>query len=103
EEAAATETPLEDLPATDNKGKATLSIGLSKLPETTRPLEADVVVRMAESGGRAVERKLTLPVSPANPMIGVKPLFSGRALREGGTPTLDVLMVSPQGTGVPPH
>ena len=97
EEAAATETPLEDLPATDNKGKATLSIGLSKLPETTRPLEADVVVRMAESGGRAVERKLTLPVSPANPMIGVKPLFSGRALREGETATFDVLMVSPEG------
>ena len=83
EEAAATTTPLEDLPATDSKGKAALSIALGKLPETTRPLEAEVVVRMAESGGRAVERKLTLPVAPAANMIGVKPLFSARAPRGG--------------------
>ena len=35
---------------------------LDKQPATTRPLEAQVIVRMAEPGGRAVERKLTLPV-----------------------------------------
>jgi uncharacterized protein YfaS (alpha-2-macroglobulin family) len=97
EEAAATTTPLEDLPATDGKGKAALSIALGKLPETTRPLEAEVVVRMAESGGRAVERKLALPVAPAANMIGVKPLFSGRALREGETATFDVVAVAPDG------
>ena len=34
------------------------------MPVATRPLEAQVIVRMAESGGRAVERKLTLPVAP---------------------------------------
>ena len=52
-------------------------------PATTRPLEAQITVRMAESGGRAVERKLTLPIAPAAPMIGVKPLFSGRSLGDG--------------------
>ena len=40
---------------------------LDKLPETTRPLEAQITVHMAEAGGRAIERKLTLPVTPAPP------------------------------------
>ena len=65
EAAAATEKPLEDLPATDAQGKAKFQVALQKLPETTRPLEATVVVRMAETGGRAVERSLTLPVTPS--------------------------------------
>ena len=37
---------------------------LDKLPSSSRPLEAQIAVRMAEPGGRAVERKITLPVTP---------------------------------------
>lgn len=96
-EASSTLQPLEDLPATDAEGKATLPVSLGKLPETTRPLEATVTIRMAESGGRAVERKLTLPVTPAGPMIGVKPLFSGRSLGEGDTARFDVIIAAPDG------
>ena len=44
-----------------------------------RPLEAQITVRMAESGGRAVERKLTLPVTPDAPMIGVQACCSPAA------------------------
>ncbi len=97
EAAAATEKALADLPATDAQGKAQFQVALEKLPETTRPLEATVVVRMAETGGRAVERNLTLPVTPSTAMIGVKPLFSGRALGEGATATFDVAVVAPDG------
>lgn len=96
-EATATETPLEDLPSTDAKGKASFKVALDKLPETTRPLEAQIVVRMAETGGRAVERKITLPVAPTTAMVGVKPLFSGRALGEGATATFDVVVAAPDG------
>ena len=47
---------------------------------------------MAESGGRAVERKLTLPVDADRAtMIGVKPLFSGRSLGEGENASFDVV------------
>ena len=49
--------PLEDLPQTDDNGKASFTVTLDKLPATSRPLEAQVIVRMAEAGGRAVERK----------------------------------------------
>src|SRR5262249_40833288 len=65
-----------------------------------RPLQAQVLVRMAEAGGRAVERKLTLPVTPANAMIGVKPLFSGRSLGEGQNATFDVVLAAPDGTPI---
>jgi uncharacterized protein YfaS (alpha-2-macroglobulin family) len=59
-----------------------------------------VIIRMAEPGGRAVERKLTLPVIPGGPMIGIKPLFSGRSLGEGENATFDVVFASPDGTSL---
>ena len=89
--------PLEDLPQTDDKGKASFEVALDKLPATSRPLEAKVIVRLAEAGGRAVERKITLPVVAAGNMIGVKPLFSGRSLGEGENATFDVVLVAPDG------
>jgi uncharacterized protein YfaS (alpha-2-macroglobulin family) len=100
EEVEATRTPLEDLPATDANGKARLKVALDKLPSVSRPLEAGIVVRMAEAGGRAIERKLTLPVTPAAAMIGVKPLFQGRSLGEGQNATFDVVVASPEGASV---
>src|ERR1700722_4149681 len=87
-EARTTQTPLADLPATDDKGHATFQVALDKLPQTSQPLQATITVRMAEAGGRAVERKVALPVRPGAAMIGVKPLFSGRTLGEGDTATL---------------
>jgi uncharacterized protein YfaS (alpha-2-macroglobulin family) len=97
EEIATHREPLEDLPATDEKGQARFEVRLDRVPQSTRPLEAQVVVRMAEPGGRAVERKLTLPVVPEGNMIGVKPLFSGRSLGEGENASFDVVLVSPDG------
>ncbi len=90
--------PLESLPETDASGKARFNVALDKQPATTRPLEAQIVVRMSEPGGRAVERKLVLPVTPGGPMIGIKPLFSGRSLGEGENATFDVILVAPDGS-----
>ncbi|MGZ3360857.1 MAG: alpha-2-macroglobulin family protein, partial [Xanthobacteraceae bacterium] len=92
--------PLDNLPDTDDNGKARLALTLEKQPATTRPLEAQVIIRMAEPGGRAVERKLTLPVIPGGPMIGIKPLFSGRSLGEGENAAFDVVFASPEGTSL---
>ncbi len=100
-EARTTQAPLADLPTTDDKGHASLRVTVDKLPQTTQPLQATVTVRMAESGGRAVERKLTLPVRPAAAMIGVKPLFSGRTLGEGDTAAFDVVLAAPDGKLLP--
>ena len=52
---------------------------------------------MAESGGRAVERKLTIPVAPKAAMIGVKPLFNDKNVAEGDPANFDVAFVAPDG------
>lgn len=98
EEAASNErTPLEDLPQSDGNGKATFEVSLPKPPTSTQPQEAEIFVRMAESGGRAVERKLTIPVAPKSAMIGVKPLFTDKSVAEGDPANFDVVFVAPDG------
>ncbi|HYJ58367.1 MAG TPA: alpha-2-macroglobulin [Methyloceanibacter sp.] len=92
--------PLADLPETDAAGKAEFTVALDKLPASTKPLEANVVVRLAEPGGRAIERKLTLPVVPDSPMIGVKLLFSGKSLGDNDIAKFDVVMVASDGKEV---
>jgi uncharacterized protein YfaS (alpha-2-macroglobulin family) len=100
EEVETARSTLEGLPETDAGGKARFPVTLQKVPVTTRPLETQIIVRMSEAGGRAVERKLTLPVLAAGPMIGIKPLFSGRSLGEGENATFDVVMAAPDGTSL---
>ncbi len=89
--------PLEDLPETDEDGKAVFNVALSQVPASTRPLDATVVLRLADPGGRAVERRLTLPITPSAAMIGVKPLFSGKSLGDNDMAGFDVIMVGPDG------
>jgi len=89
--------PLVDLPETDAAGKATFEVALDEVPASTKPLEATVVVRLAEPGGRAREQRLTLPIVPSAPMIGVKPLFSGSSLGDQDTAKFDVVMAAPDG------
>ncbi|MFL5099691.1 MAG: alpha-2-macroglobulin family protein [Xanthobacteraceae bacterium] len=97
EEQASERESIENLPETDAEGKARFDVALEKLPQSTRPLEAEIVIRMAEPGGRAVERKLTLPVVATSTMIGVKPLFSGKSVGEGESAGFDVVVVAPDG------
>ncbi len=94
-------TPLENLPEADANGVATFPVSLAKPPSSTRPQEAQIFIRMTEAGGRAVERKLVLPVSPASPMIGVKPLFGDRNVAEGDKAEFDVVVVAPDGKTQP--
>ncbi|MGO4715433.1 alpha-2-macroglobulin family protein [Bradyrhizobium sp. 2TAF24] len=90
-------TPLEDLPEADADGKATFKASLPKPPSSTRPQEALFFVRMVETGGRAVERKMALPVAPQGNMIGVKPLFADKSVAEGDPAKFDVVFVAPDG------
>jgi uncharacterized protein YfaS (alpha-2-macroglobulin family) len=88
---------LEDLPSTDAVGKATFPLRLDNVPASTGLLEAQVTVSMAESGGRAVERKLTLPVTPDGALIGIRPMFTGRSLNDGANAEFDVVLAAPDG------
>ncbi|MEO1545076.1 MAG: MG2 domain-containing protein, partial [Pseudomonadota bacterium] len=65
----------ETLPNTDAKGFATVPVSLPAIPRTGKPLEAKVLLRLREPGGRTIERSVRLPVETGQPRIGVKPLF----------------------------
>jgi uncharacterized protein YfaS (alpha-2-macroglobulin family) len=68
---------IEGLPDLDEKGEGATDLTVGELPATTQLLNATVYIRMQESGGRAIERSLVLPVQNQGPMIGIKPEFSG--------------------------
>ena len=88
---------LDDLPQADANGHATFPVTLKSPPASNRPQEAQIFIRMAEEGGRAVERKLVLPIAPPSAMIGVKPLFDGN-VGTGEPANFDVVYVAPDGT-----
>jgi uncharacterized protein YfaS (alpha-2-macroglobulin family) len=89
--------PLEGLPATDEAGKAALAVSLPAVTKTAKPLEANVIVRLREAGGRTIERSIVLPVSLDQPRIGIKPLFNTAALGEGEKARFDVVLLDADG------
>src|SRR3954466_5892134 len=98
EETASNErTPIENLPEADANGVATFPVSLAKAPTSTRPQEARIFIRMVETGGRSVERKLVLPVAPQAALIGIKPLFADRSVAEGDKAEFDVVFVGADG------
>jgi uncharacterized protein YfaS (alpha-2-macroglobulin family) len=97
EDEMSTRTELQDLPLTDEDGKASFDVSVTEAPSTTRLLTGDVVIRMREGGGRAVERTLELDIRSEQPAIGVKPEFSGGSVPEGTNASFKVIAVDPDG------
>lgn len=96
ETVAPARTPLDALGRTDAKGHAEIRVAEPELPDTTKPLEATVALRLAEPSGRTLERTLTLPVASTGPRIGVRPAFQG-ALGNGEVAKFDLRVVGPDG------
>jgi uncharacterized protein YfaS (alpha-2-macroglobulin family) len=90
-----------DLPVTDINGRAQFTLALPELPVTTKPLKADVAVRLREPGGRAVERNVSLPIAPSQPMIGIRPMFEDGAAPEGQPSAFSLIAVDPDGNLMP--
>jgi len=88
---------IEDAATTNAKGAATV---LAPIPDAaaSRPLEAKILLRAGEPGGRAVERTLALPILPKGGLIGVKKNFT--TLSEGAAATFDVIAVGADGARV---
>ncbi|MGB8901088.1 MAG: alpha-2-macroglobulin [Methylocella sp.] len=89
-----TSTEIEEAATTDATGVAKI---LVPIPEAAapRPLEAKIILRAGEPGGRAVERSLVLPVLPKAGLIGVKKNFT--ALSDGAAASFDVIAVGADG------
>jgi hypothetical protein len=91
-------TELSDLPETDENGNAVLAFQPGDIPQTTQPLSGLLSIRVVESGGRAVERQLRLPVDLSANAIGIKPLFE--ELSEGQPARFEAIAVAPGGKRV---
>jgi alpha-2-macroglobulin len=92
------ESQFTDKVQTDAKGHADISVDLPE-GSSTRPLEAKLIVDVAEPGGRTVERTVTLPVRAKNVTIGVKQDFDG-SLSAGDVATFEAIALSPDGARV---
>jgi uncharacterized protein YfaS (alpha-2-macroglobulin family) len=88
--------PLEGLDVLDEDGKASFDASVAELASTTQLTDAEIVVRLKEGGGRAVERTLKLPVRADGPRIGIKPEFSGD-LAENSIGNFNVMMIGEDG------
>src|SRR5277367_2695741 len=99
DEFTAVESQFTEAVDTDEKGHADLSI---VLPEggAAKPLEARIIVDVAESGGRTVERVITLPVRSKGATIGVKEDFD-ESLGEGDSAKFEVIAIGADGARIP--
>jgi alpha-2-macroglobulin len=88
---------LDNLPTTDKAGTANVAITLPSIPRTVRPLDAEIVLRLREPGGRTVQRKIVLPVDLKEPKIGIKPLFEKGKVGEGETASFDTVLLNTAG------
>ncbi len=89
---------LADLSELDENGKAVLAFNPALLPTKPGLFTARLKVSMRESGGRAVERDISMPVSPANDMIGIKELFEGGSVDEDSAAGFEVIAVGADGS-----
>ncbi len=79
---------------TDAAGEANLPIEFPEVEARGVPLTAEFTMRVKEGSGRPVERRLSVPVAPAEPMIGIKPAFDG-TLPEGAEAGFELVALSP--------
>ncbi|MBN9025073.1 MAG: alpha-2-macroglobulin family protein [Rhizobiales bacterium] len=81
---------------TDDEGQANFDATVPTLPDTTRLFNAEIVVRVTDTNGRAVERRMSLPADGSKPHIGIKPNFEG-SVSEGATAGFELIAIGPDG------
>ncbi|MDR3375026.1 MAG: MG2 domain-containing protein [Ancalomicrobiaceae bacterium] len=81
---------------TDEKGAGSVVVEVPPA-ETTRPLQMTVNLKIAESGGREIERSLTVPILPKASVFAVKQLFADYSLNAGDQAKFDVVFATPDG------
>ncbi len=85
---------------TDASGAATVAVEIPELKTEGTPIEANVIARLADGSGRPVERRLSVPVLPPQPVIGIKPLFDD-VIPEGTEAAFQIVGLAPDLTASP--
>ncbi|MEQ1769626.1 MAG: alpha-2-macroglobulin family protein [Devosia sp.] len=90
--------PLGLVGTTDEQGNAMAEVTIPDVSASTRPHEAQLVMRLVDSNGRTVERSLTRPILADVDRIGLKPQWSDSdGIDEGTNASFDVITVAPTG------
>jgi alpha-2-macroglobulin len=100
EKIAAVRKPIDGLSQTGADGKVVVQITLPAIERTARPLDADVILKLRESGGRSIERVITLPVDHKIVRVGIKPQSKGVDVREGDKSEFQLILVGTDGRQV---
>ena len=96
-----TREPLGVVGTTDDAGNAVAEVTLSETQVTTRPLQAQLLLRLVDSNGRSIERSISRPVLASGDRLGIKPTFNdATGLAEGSEAQFDIVAVSPEGKAV---
>ncbi|MBS3850179.1 alpha-2-macroglobulin family protein [Devosia sp. BSSL-BM10] len=96
-----TREPLGVVGTTDQSGHAVAEVVLPAVQTTTRPLQAQILLRLVDTNGRTIERSLSRPVMADTDRIGIKPVFADPSgLSSGSEAQFDIIAVSPQGETV---
>ncbi|WP_114966051.1 alpha-2-macroglobulin family protein [Alkalilacustris brevis] len=85
---------------TDDSGRASLLLPLPDIADPARPLEMVLALRLSEGSGRPVERRLTHPLTPEAPVLGIRPLFDD-VVPEGDEARFQVVAVGAEGAPAP--
>lgn len=86
-----------EIPETDADGRATLSLALQSVPDSTRVLQAEIGVTMSEPGGAESRTRFTLPVRPQGRLIALRPGFEGGSVDDNAEAAFDIAAVTPDG------
>lgn len=89
-----------EFPKTDDKGQSRIAVTLPQVPDTSRPLRAEVRLTLSEPGGRPARTSVTVPVRARSYSIGLHGRFAGGRIGEGQEAGFDVVAVGPDGTPV---
>ena len=79
---------------TDATGKTSIPVKIAASFKSTRPLEAEIAVRLFDSNGRVVEHTVSVPVGTQAYLLGVKPQLT---ILPNQSAHFEVIAVSPDG------
>ena len=82
---------------TDAAGHTTLPVAIDQAPDVTRPVKASIEIEVDDPSGRASRASVSIPVQPAGPSIGIKPLFPDSAVDAQAEAAFDIAAVKPDG------
>ena len=92
--------PLGTVAVTGEDGATVAEVYVPEPEATTRPLEAQVYLRLVDTNGRTVQRSFRRPVMGDLNDIGIRPRFTSDGLSEGSTASFDIVSVAPSGEAV---